>query len=81
MRFLYGRMPQSRLTAELDSVQSAMLSSRFVFIDLFIYSLFFAIMLLPVFHKLITALLFLAAINFLGILIYLVLKKCLKQTD
>ncbi|MDE3839289.1 hypothetical protein C0966_07970 [Bacillus methanolicus] len=78
MRFLYGRTSPKRLAAELEAVQSTMLSSYFIIVDLLIFSVFFTILLMKIFHSFLSALAFCLALYFFGIILFLILRKWFK---
>lgn len=48
MRFFYKRQPSDELELEIDDVQQAMCSGSLVMFDLFFYSFFFALLLMPI---------------------------------
>lgn len=61
MRSLYKRPQMEAIQEELESVMEVMASDLFVYLDLFVFSLIFTLLLSPVFKTVGLSLLFLIA--------------------
>ena len=60
MRFRYKRPKIEDVNEELTTLLEVMSSDLFIFVDLFFYSLFFTLLLTPLFHTFTISILFFA---------------------
>jgi hypothetical protein len=58
MRFLYKRPRMEHIQEELNNVMEVMVSDIFIYLDLFIFSIIFTLLLFPVMHSLVMSILF-----------------------
>ena len=58
MRFLYKRPRMEHLQEELNTVMEVMVSDLFIYLDLFVFSLIFTMLLSSALHSLALAILF-----------------------
>ncbi|MCL6573764.1 MAG: hypothetical protein K6T88_19120 [Bacillus sp. (in: Bacteria)] len=58
MRFLYKRPRMEHITEELTTVMEVLVSDLFIYLDLFVFSLIFTLLLSPVIHSLALSILF-----------------------
>lgn len=59
MRFLYKRQQMEAIHEELEAVMEVMASDLFVYLDLFVFSLIFTLLLSPIIKTLALSILFL----------------------
>ncbi|GHH98277.1 hypothetical protein [Neobacillus kokaensis] len=76
MRFLYKRPKAELVYEELDDVMEVMASDVFIFLDLFLFSLIFTLLLAPVIDSLgMAVLFFIASYSLFSGLYFFVFKK------
>lgn len=76
MRFLYKRPRIEHVHEELNTLMELMVSDLFVYLDLFVFSLIFTILLSPVINSLVLSILFfLASYSLFSSLYYFLLSR------
>ncbi len=76
MRFLIKRPPMKEITEELAIVMDVFMSDVFIMLDLFWFSVILTILLFPVIHSLINAIVvFAGAYTFFSFLYFYVVKR------
>ncbi|CAH2715546.1 hypothetical protein BACCIP111895_02730 [Neobacillus rhizosphaerae] len=80
MRFLYRRPKLDLINEELNTVMEVMVSDVFVYLDLFVFSFIFTLLLSPVLPSIAMSILFfLACYGLLSCLYFLIFNLILKK--
>ncbi len=80
MRFLYRRPKMDLINEELNTVMEVMVSDVFVYLDLFVFSLIFTLLLSPVLPSIAMSILFfLACYGLFSCLYFLIFNRILKK--
>ncbi|WP_413309300.1 hypothetical protein AA0X95_12555 [Bacillus sp. 1P10SD] len=81
MRFLYKRPRMEQIQEELNTVMEVMVSDLFIYLDLFIFSIIFTLLLFPVMHSLFMSILFFFAFySLFACLYFFVFNRLMKKS-
>jgi len=80
MRFLYKRPKMEHVREELDTLMEVMVSDLFVYLDLFVFSLIFTMLLYPAINSIaLSILFFFASYSLFSCLYYFLISRILKN--
>ncbi|EKN69508.1 hypothetical protein BABA_08776 [Neobacillus bataviensis LMG 21833] len=81
MRFLYKRPRMEHVQEELDTLMEVMVSDLFIYLDLFLFSLIFTLLLSPIINSFaLSILFFIAAYSLFSSLYYFLISRIMNKS-